>query len=161
MSERETMELFEQFRNDSRLKEALQKTGLPDSPEETVTCLAGLAEELGYALSKETIHEALDELETQRKAHTEEKAEKIKRLSDDDIAEAAGGYSCMGGLTDYCDAKEQKETCYDTFLSQENCWQSDGCDHNSIHYDTYVCWGNLKDNYCELKSDINCNSFLF
>ena len=89
--EEEKMELFEQFKNDPKVLEAIKKTGLPDGPEESVSKLADLAKELGYALSKEDIFEALCTAEEQRKAKTKKSVEEIERLPDDDLAQAAGG----------------------------------------------------------------------
>ena len=123
--EEEKKELFEQFKNDPKVLEAIRKTGLPDDPEGSVSKLAGLAEELGYALSKEDIFEAFSTAEEQRKARTEKALEEIELLSDDALAHAAGG--------------GDKPGCMDTYQDQENCWKTDGCDRHYNMYPGYQC----------------------
>lgn len=130
MEEEKKMELFGQFRKDPKLREAIEKTGIPEDTEETIKMLAGLAQEFGYALSGEDILDALSAAEKQRKADTEKTVEQIERLADDDLTPVAGG-------------KYYKD-CEDTYLDKENCFRTDGCDQHYNMYPEYVCNSNRR-----------------
>ena len=128
MEEEKLLELFDQFRKDPKLREALEVSGIPDDPEESVRKLAGLAKEFGYALSEEDIHAAASIAEKQRKAMTKKTMEEVERLSDDDLDRVAGG--------------GDKPSCKDTYQDKENCWSTDGCDQTYNIYPGYKCYCN-------------------
>lgn len=128
MEEKKLLELFEQFIKDPKLREALEKTGIPDDPEDSVRKLAGFAKEFGYALSEDDILSAVNYVEKKRKDATKKAVEEIERLSDDDLDRVAGG--------------GEKPSCQHSYLDQENCWRMDGCDQNYVMYPDYKCHSN-------------------
>ena len=143
MEEDKKIELFGQFRKDPKLKEALEKTGLPNDPEGTVKLLAGLAKEFGYALSEEDLLAVILTAEKRRKTATQKSVEEIERLPDNDLERVAGGYSHIVCWEIY----KENDICQDTYMDMENCWQTDGCDQHYIMYPDYHCVCNEKSGY--------------
>ena len=161
MEEEKLMGLFDQFRKDPKLRDALEKTGIPEDHDEFVTLLSGLAKEFSYALSEEDLLAAILTAEKRRKTATQKSVEEIERLPDNDLERVAGGYSHIVCWEIY----KENDICQDTYMDMENCWQTDGCDQHYNKYPDYNCYCNQKSGYdteCgTLEAAHYCQSVLF
>ena len=135
MAQEKIIELLEELRIDPKAQEALEKIKESKYAEEVTAILAALAKERGFEISEQDFAEAIRAAVEQRKAQTEEAAARVERLTDDDVAKAAGG-------------KKDHSQCLDSFRNAENCWYTDGCDHNYQDYDNYICRNNYNGNTC-------------
>ena len=135
MDKEKLLKKLDRFNKDPKIREALQGASIPGKVEEAVPFFAELAKKNGYDLKEEDFITAIREVAKQRKAHTEEAAAEIERLSDDEVTQAAGG-------------KKDHSICNDTFQDRENCWFNDGCDKNIEFYTNYQCRNNFNGNQC-------------
>lgn len=143
MSNEKMIEELEKLKKDPKVKEAIEKRGMPKEPKETIVFLAGLAKEFGYDLTEESIQKAIQAAQEQRKAETEASAAELESLSDDDVGQVAGGAM-------------RKANCRYSYLDLENCWQTDGCDRNYQDYADYQCAHNYAGKACGMQESMAC-----
>jgi len=154
MATEKIMALLEELKKGPQAKEALEKIKAAKSRAEALATLVALAKEQGFEISEQEFAEAIRAAAEQRKAETEEAVAQVERLSDDDVAQAVGGKSRSesGG-------KGHAE-CQDSFLDRENCWHTDGCDHNYQDYNNYICKNTSNGHSCESVS-ASCDQMFF
>lgn len=135
MDEKARTELLEQLKNDPGARETLENIPTMKTAEEMVAAFSDLTKKLGYNVNGEELIETFRAAEEQRRKQTEEAAAQIERLSDDEVAQAAGG-------------AKPKENCKDTYLDRENCTLTDGCDKSFNDYGDYLCDSNDAGAHC-------------
>ena len=114
---------LEALRTSPEAEEFLKNRPAGGSMEEETAAYAEIAGRLGYEISAEELRAYAEETAASRRGRTEQAANTIRSLSEDEMSEAAGG----------------GDTCKSTYKNRENCWRSDGCDNIVNYYDHYVC----------------------
>ncbi|MBR5110626.1 MAG: hypothetical protein IK099_10560 [Clostridia bacterium] len=142
MATEKIMELLEELKKGPQAKEALEKIKAAKSGAEALATLVALAKEQGFEINEQEFAEAIRAAAEQRKAQTEEAVAQVERLSDNDVAQAAGGKS-RSEL-----GRKGHAECKDSFLDRENCSHTDGCDRNYQDYNNYICKNNYNGNSC-------------
>ena len=146
MKNEKMIEELARIQKDPRVKEALGSLKSLNNNDILVSRLVEIAAEYGYELKEADILQALQAAEARRKADTEAAAAQVERLTDDEVAKAAGG--------------GQKANCKDTYMDRENCWITDGCDQVSEIYPDYKCHNNSAGEQCNEINALRCNEFM-
>ena len=144
MTKEKLIEELARLQKDPRVREALKDGKGPENTDLAISRLAEIAAKFGYELREADILEAIQAMEAQVKAGTEAVAAQVERLTDDEVSAAAGG---------------RKANCQDTYLDQENCWYTDGCDKNYVMYPDYQCHNNNAGAQCDEIYAVRCNEF--
>ena len=130
--------MVEEIRNNPEAKELLDKNAKPTTKEETIKVYADIAKQLGIDLTEEELKEYLRAMEKQQAEKTAARAEAVEKVADDELAGVAGGvdvYECEGQFW------KKHEYCQYSFLNEENCTITDGCDKFLMDYHEYYCAG--------------------
>lgn len=117
--------------NDPRTAELLKNCAEPSSREEACALYAETAKKLGLDLTAEDFKAYLCQAEKTRKAETEQAAEAVRELSDEEMDKVIGGEACMNSYQDY-----------------ENCWYDDACDNIFQIYNEYICHRGFFTDHC-------------
>lgn len=145
MAKESVKAFFEALNSDPRVSELVKSLPNPKNPEDVTKAYVELAGKLGFDVTETEIQAALAQLEAAIKAKTEEAAEKIQQLPDEEVSKVAGG-------------SKGHWNCKDTFLNGENCTLTDGCDRIFVYYEDYLCqWHNLG---ADEPLPINCTEIL-
>ena len=104
MATEKVMELLNAIRTDPRAQELLKDRPQPKNEEEMIRLYAELASRLGFEVTEAEIQSAFREAQRARKERTDAASAEIQKLSDEDVATAAGGgdYDFCGEFM-YCD----------------------------------------------------------
>lgn len=116
---------LEALANSSKVDELVNEKLAGNSPEEEFLIYSDIAGKLGYDISGEELRKYAEEVSAARRSKTEETAEGIRNLPEDELSAVSGGG--FGG------------ECKNTYKSRENCWKNDGCDNIVNYYNGYVC----------------------
>ena len=116
MTKKELAEALEEVRQLPEIGENQER------PQDVSAFWAKVLTEKGYTVSSEEVASFIQEAEEERRKKT---AGKIEEVSDEMLAEVAGG-------GDHWD-------CEFTYKDRENCWAEDACDAVLIDYDSYLC----------------------
>ena len=119
MTKKEIADVLEEVRRSPEIVEKVKK----DSPQDISAFWAKVLIEKGYNVSSEEIASFIREAEEERRKKT---AGKIEELSDQKLAEVAGG-------------KKYHSDCRYTYKNEENCWHDDACDIVYYEYGGYIC----------------------
>ena len=125
--------LLRAIAKDPKAKELLKGVKDPETVDEAVELYAGIADKLGFAVSKENLKEFLTAKEEAQQALTAKVEGDVKVALKDEVLESVAG----GAVT----------KCADTFAPGEWCWVTDSCAVVINYYDdpaiapdnTYTC----------------------
>ena len=119
-------EIYKDMMSDAKVQDCLKSKDKPESLDDLVNVVGGVALECGYPLSKDDLVVIFRDQEKT----TESAIQKVKRLSAEDLAVVAGGGP---------DDNSAGYICADTYKDRENCWFDDGCDYTFNWYPYYKC----------------------
>ncbi|MBR5108738.1 MAG: Nif11 family protein [Clostridia bacterium] len=131
------------LKENPQAKELLDSIEAPKNDEERIRAYTEIAGKLGFHLTAEDFAAFEQAAAEERLQKTEAQAEALQKLDDQELEGVAGGRD--GTQVNPKEAEngdtcmQTHESCSDTFLNQENCWCTDGCDQVFNSYDDYVC----------------------
>ena len=125
MDKQEIARILEEVRSDPDLAKALREQKPARTPDEAAAVWADAAARLGYSLSAKELSAYVREAEEDRKKKTLESSAGIESLSEEEMAEAAGG--------------KGHDKCETSYRDRENCWFADACDNVAVIYPGYKC----------------------
>lgn len=121
------MEKIEQFlealKSGGEAEELLKDRPASTGMEEETRAYAEAAARLGYDISADELKAYAEKKAAACRDRTGRAAEEIRGLSEEEMADVAGG----------------GDTCKNTYKNRENCWKNDGCDNIVNMYDHYLC----------------------
>ena len=123
---------------DSRVVEFLQARDYPKTEEEELGAYVDIAAAIGLDLTADELRAAIEEAGRERLAKTEEDIASVRVLSDEELAQVAGG---VVDYHEYCESNywDEDRCCKDTYKDLENCWHNDACDIVYHDYWDYRC----------------------
>ncbi|MBR2835762.1 MAG: Nif11 family protein [Coriobacteriales bacterium] len=125
---------FEKLNEDPEAQKLFEALPAAENPEDAAKAYAGLAAQLGFSLTAEDFAEAYKESEARRHKDTEETAQKVGAIDDEELEAVAGG------VIDHGDSCYSDWQCNKTYEDYENCWSNDACDNSVTHYKGYICY---------------------
>ena len=120
---KDNIQIFREMMADAKVRECLASMEKPEGLEAMAADLAKVAVKFGYPLSEDDLLAIFKD----RKEKTDQAIERVKLLSEADLAEVAGGSNAANA------------SCSDTYKDKENCWFDDGCDTLINWYNQYIC----------------------
>ena len=120
MAENKLKELLKKVESDPEARKKVEDLEKPADEKGVIAYYLEVAKRLEADLSEEDIQQAFAEMLKERQSKTNAAVEKVGAMSDEALAEVAGG--------------KYGNKCRDTYQKGEHCWFNDSCDFFLIVY---------------------------
>ncbi len=144
-------DLLKTIRTDTKAQAKLAGLDKAEGEDGTIRYFAKAAKILSFDVTEADLRAFLEAQSAAQVVRTENAAEQIKELGNDELEAASGGGRGRGEVFD---------TCHYSFKNFENCWVHDGCDVENQHYEGYMCRHNYAGIQCGTKESQACDEFV-